>query len=71
VKVSFTSSIGLTREIPRAQGVGSCTAAPNGAWYYDDAAAPKKVFFCPQACSTIGAGTLKVELGCAPQMILR
>lgn len=71
VRVSFTSPTGLTREIPRAAGVGSCTAAPNGAWFYDDADAPQKVFFCPQSCSTIGAGTLKVELGCAPTMIVR
>jgi hypothetical protein len=71
VRVSFTSPTGLTREIPRAAGVGSCSGAPNGAWFYDDASAPTKVFFCPQSCSTIGAGTLKVELGCAPQMIVR
>jgi hypothetical protein len=71
VKVSFTSPTGLTREIPRGQGVGSCSSALSGAWYYDDPLTPKKVFFCPQACSGIGAGTLKLELGCAPQMILR
>jgi hypothetical protein len=71
VRVSFTSPTGLTREIPRAAGVGSCSAAPNGAWFYDDADAPQKVFFCPQSCSSIGAGTLKVELGCAPTMIVR
>jgi VWA domain-containing protein len=71
VRVSFTSPTGLTREIPRAAGEGSCTAAPNGAWFYDNADAPTKVFFCPQSCSTIGAGTLKVELGCAPTMIVR
>lgn len=72
VKVSFTGAAsGLTREIPRTLGVGDCAAAPSGAWYYDDPMAPEKIFFCPQACAELGAGTLKVELGCAPQVIVR
>jgi hypothetical protein len=71
VKVSFTTPTGTTREIPRGQSINSCSSALSGAWYYDDPIAPTKVLFCPTACSSIGAGTLKLELGCAPQMIVR
>jgi hypothetical protein len=72
VKVSFVGATsGITREIPRATGAGSCSLAPEGAWYYDDPAAPKKMFFCTQACSNFGAGSIKVELGCSPTRIIQ
>jgi len=70
VRVRFTGANSQTvTEYPRTDGVVSCGA--NAAWYYDDPLAPKKIVFCQNACQALGAGDLKVELGCAPQRILR
>jgi hypothetical protein len=70
VRVRFTAANSRTvTEYPRTDGLVTCGS--NSAWYYDDPRAPKKIVFCHNACQALGAGDLKVELGCAPQRILR
>jgi hypothetical protein len=70
VRVRFTAAnSGTVTEYPRIDSVVSCGA--NQAWYYDDPLAPKQIVFCNSACEALGAGDLKVELGCAPQQIVR
>ena len=70
VRVRFTAAnSGTGTEYPRIDDVVSCGA--NSAWHYDDPNAPKKIVFCRNACEALGAGDLKVELGCAPQRIVR
>jgi VWA domain-containing protein len=70
VRLRFTgASSGSTTEFPRADGPGAC--GNNSAWFYEDAIPPQKIFLCKRACDGLGAGELKLELGCAPQQILR
>lgn len=70
VRLRFTgASSGSVTEFPRTSNAGNCGISP--AWFYDDPAAPQKIFLCPGACDNLGAGELKLELGCAPQMIVR
>jgi hypothetical protein len=70
VRLRFTgASSGSTTEFPRAIGPGAC--GNNQAWYYDAAIPPQKIFLCKRACDGLGAGELKLELGCAPKQILR
>ena len=70
VRVRFTAANSRTvTEYPRTDG--SVTCGGNSAWYYDDPLAPKRIVFCRNACQALGAGDLTVELGCAPQRILR
>lgn len=70
VRLRFTgASSGATTEFPRTTGPGGCGA--DQAWFYEDANPPQKIFLCRSACEGLGAGELKLELGCAPQMILR
>jgi len=70
VRVQFTGAAsGSTTEFPRTRGPGDC--GTDAAWFYDDNAAPEKIFFCRKACESLGAGDLKLELGCSPRMILR
>ncbi len=65
VRVRYTgASSGTAREFPRASGPGTC--GTGDAWYYDNNTAPAKIVFCRQACNSLGAGELSVELGCAP-----
>jgi hypothetical protein len=70
VRVRFTgASGGSVTEFPRTSNAGNCGSSQ--AWFYDDPAAPQKIFLCRSACDNLGAGELKLELGCAPQMIVR
>lgn len=70
VRVRFTGATsGVVTEFPRSEGPATCGA--NSAWYYDDQLEPTKIIFCKTACQNLGAGDLKVELGCAPERIVR
>jgi hypothetical protein len=70
VRLRFTAaSSGTITEFPRT--IGPQTCGVNKAWFYEDASPPTKIFLCRNACESLGAGELKLELGCAPQMILR
>jgi hypothetical protein len=68
VRVEFTGSSGSATEFPRTDNLTTCGTST--AWYYDNAQMPKQIVFCPKACTALGAGDLKVELGCAPQRIV-
>jgi hypothetical protein len=70
VRVRFTgASSGVTTEFPRTTGASTCGI--DQAWFYEAASPPQKIFFCRNACDSLGAGDLKLELGCAPATILR
>lgn len=70
VRVSFTGAASrIPTEFPRTYGPAGCGV--NQAWFYDDPAAPTKIFFCRNACESLGAGDLQLELGCSPRMILQ
>jgi hypothetical protein len=68
VRLRFTgASSGTVTEFPRANGPQGC--GNNAAWFYEDASPPQKIFLCRRACESLGAGELKLELGCAPQPV--
>ncbi len=70
VRLRFTgASSGATTEFPRAAGPQAC--GNDQAWFYDDPGSPEKIFLCRRACDSLGAGELKLELGCAPNRIVR
>lgn len=70
VRLRFTgASSGAVTEFPRTTGPQTCGVSQ--AWFYEDANPPTKIFLCRNACDSLGAGELKLELGCAPQMIVR
>lgn len=70
VRVRFTgASSGVTTEFPRTDGPGGCGVS--SAWFYDNPAAPQKILFCRNACESLGAGDLSLELGCSPQLIVQ
>lgn len=68
VRVRFTgASSGSVTEFPRTTGPQTCGVSQ--AWFYEDASPPTKIFLCRNACQSLGAGQLKLELGCAPQLL--
>jgi hypothetical protein len=68
VRVRFTgASSGSVTEFPRTTGPQTCGVSQ--AWFYEDASPPTKIFLCRNACESLGAGELKLELGCAPQLV--
>ena len=70
VRLRYTGAAsGTVTEFPRTDGLGGCSS--NEAWFYDSPTAPQKIFLCRRACERLGAGELKLELGCAPQQVLR
>jgi hypothetical protein len=39
---------------------------PNkGGWYFDNPAAPTRIFLCPSTCSAVGASAVDVVYNCA------
>lgn len=65
-KVNVTRSGSSDVPLGRVDGAGACAAAKDG-WYYDDAAAPKKVILCPEVCGAVKAdtgGAVDVAFGC-------
>jgi hypothetical protein len=68
VRLRFTAaSSGTTTEFPRTAGPQTCGVSR--AWFYEAASPPTKIFLCRNACDTLGAGELKLELGCAPELL--
>ena len=67
VDVNYTPGDGSpTRPLTQVTDESKCGTNPDG-WYYDDAAKPTKILFCPSTCSTAGAdtgGKLDVAIGC-------
>jgi VWA domain-containing protein len=70
VRLRYTGAAsGTVTEFPRTDNVGGCGS--NEAWFYEAASPPQKIFLCRRACERLGAGELKLELGCAPTQVLR
>jgi hypothetical protein len=67
VNVAYTpGGQGMPQQILNVPGgVNDC--GPNGGWYYDDPAAPKKVIMCPSTCSVLqerqGRAPLRLRYG--------
>ncbi len=69
VRVRYSAATGSQPvEFPRTENIATC--GRERAWYYDDPEAPRSIIFCGQACASLGAGDLSVELGCAPERIV-
>lgn len=52
VNVRYTpGGSGTPQSIPQAQSAGDCGSGAG--WYYDNPAAPTKIFFCPSTCEVI------------------
>jgi hypothetical protein len=65
-KVNVTRGGSSDVPLGRVDGASACAGAKDG-WYYDDAAAPKKVILCPDVCDAVKAdagGTVDVAFGC-------
>jgi hypothetical protein len=70
VRVRFTGAAsGVPIEFPRTYGPAGCGVS--NAWFYNDPNAPTQIIFCRNACQALGAGDLKLELGCSPTLILQ
>lgn len=70
VRLRYTGAAsGAVTEFPRTDGPQGCGV--NEAWFYEAANPPTKIFLCSRACERLGAGELKLELGCSPQQVLR
>ncbi|MBX3197182.1 MAG: VWA domain-containing protein [Labilithrix sp.] len=67
VVVTYTPGDGSAKKaLTQVTDASKCGANPDG-WYYDDAASPTKILFCPSTCSSAGAdtaGKLDVAIGC-------
>jgi hypothetical protein len=71
VQVLHTPSSGPTEEVPYATTRGGCSAAYGG-WYYDvppNAGTPSQIIMCPCTCSSFGAGTVDIYVGCHPIIV--
>jgi hypothetical protein len=71
VQVIYTPAVGGAEEIPKVDGVGTCSTSPNGGWYYDNPTDPKFISVCPCTCSRFGAGLVDIRLGCEPKVFVR
>lgn len=72
VQLIFTPQSAAEQEIPRLDNAGNCALNPNGGWYYDNPANPKRIIVCPCTCSQIAkAGRLRVTVGCSPTFGIR
>lgn len=67
VNVAYTpGGQGMPQQILNVQG-GLNACGPNGGWYYDDPASPKKVIMCPATCGVLQSdmgGKVEVLFGC-------
>jgi hypothetical protein len=71
VQVLHTPSSGTTEEVPYATTRGGCSAAYGG-WYYDvppNVGTPSQIIMCPCTCSSFGAGTVDIYVGCHPIIV--
>ena len=68
VVVTYTPGDGSPgKALTQVTDASKCSANPDG-WFYDNAASPTKILFCPSTCDGPGAdtaGKLEVAVGCA------
>lgn len=69
VQVVYETFQGEKQEFPRADSAAGCTGA-NGGWYFDNPMNPKIITLCPCTCANLGAGRVKVRLGCKPPVVI-
>ena len=70
IQVVHTPASGAPEEVPYATTRGGCSAAYGG-WYYDtppNLGTPSQIIMCPCTCSSFGAGTVDIYVGCQPQI---
>ncbi len=69
VNVTYGSAAGGTHTIPEVPNAAACAGK---AWHYDDAAHPKQIILCPDACAAVQSdpdAKLNVVLGCASKVL--
>jgi hypothetical protein len=67
VNVKFTDSMGMQKDIFKANDLASCDPVQGG-WYYDNNTNPTTIFACPASCMEIEAATsgkIDILFGCA------
>jgi hypothetical protein len=70
IQVVHTPTSGAAQEVPYATTRGGCSSAYGG-WYYDvppNVGTPSQILMCPCTCSSFGAGTVDIYVGCHPQI---
>ncbi len=71
VRVEYTPSTStVSAEVPKVGDLGGCALNANQGWYYDDQTTPKNILICPGTCANFAAGTVSIQLGCKPTIIL-
>jgi hypothetical protein len=69
VSVVYTAQGGQPAPFPRALTEASC--ADRQGWHYDNPDQPKRIKFCPAACTQVRTGgKISIAFGCAPPVIL-
>jgi hypothetical protein len=69
VSVVYTAQGGSAAPFPRAKDKGAC--ADKQGWHYDSFDQPKRIEFCPAACTQVRAGgKIAIAFGCQPPVIL-
>jgi hypothetical protein len=69
VSVVYTAPGGQAAPFPRALTEASC--GDKQGWHYDNPDQPKRIQFCPAACTQVRTGgKISIAFGCAPPVIL-
>jgi hypothetical protein len=69
VSVVYTPQGGQAAPFPRADDPSKC--GDKLGWHYDNAAQPRRIQFCPAACTQVRTGgKISIAFGCAPPVIL-
>lgn len=69
VSLVYRSPDKKSSDFPKAMTPDRC--ADKAGWHYDDNAKPSTIVLCPAACELVrGGGSIKVALGCPPQVFL-
>jgi len=64
IEVLYTNSSGIVGTV---KAVASSADCASGGWYYDNPAAPGRIYLCPLTCDTVqkdAAGRISINLGC-------
>jgi hypothetical protein len=71
IQVIHSRTSGVPEEVPYATARGGCSSTVGG-WYYDvppNMGTPSQIIMCPCTCSSFGAGTVEIFVGCHPLVI--
>lgn len=70
VQVLYTpASTGMQEQIPKLNQRGDCAINRGVGWYYDHPDLPTKILICPETCKNFAAGSVTINVGCAPDGI--